>query len=120
MADSKKAFALVLGIVLLIVGILGFINNGIVGDTGFFTTNPTQDALHLIAGALGIYAGTKGTGKGYSMILGWIGIVLAVLGFIPGTKDLLLTWLNINTNITVLHLVIGVVCLGVHYMGKKQ
>ena len=120
MADSKKMFALILGIVLLIVGILGFISNSIVGDTGFFGTNTTQDVLHLIAGLTGIYAGTKGSGKSYSMILGWIGIVLAVLGFIPGVKSTLLNWLNINTSITVLHLVIGVVCLGVHYMGNKQ
>lgn len=113
---AQKTFALVLGIILVIVGLAGFIGGGlgIVRD-GIFGTNATQDVLHIIAGAFGIYVGTKGKGPGYNRTIGWIGIVLAVLGFIPGINDLLLTYLNINTAITVLHLVIGVVALWVGY-----
>ncbi|MEK6819546.1 MAG: DUF4383 domain-containing protein [Nanoarchaeota archaeon] len=119
MANTQKTFALILGIVLLLVGILGFIDNPLVGDAGFFGTNTIQDVLHLIGGVFGIYAGTKGQGKGYNMILGWIGLVLGILGFIPGIDSLFAQLLNINTEITVLHLVIGIVCLGVYYMSKK-
>ncbi|MEK6800876.1 MAG: DUF4383 domain-containing protein [Nanoarchaeota archaeon] len=119
MANTQKTFALILGIVLLLVGILGFIDNPLVGEAGFFGTNTIQDVLHLIGGAFGIYAGTKGQGKGYNMILGWIGLVLGILGFIPGIDSLFAQLLNINTEITVLHLVIGIVCLGVYYMSKK-
>lgn len=116
---AQKTFALILGIVLLLVGILGFFDNSIVGDAGYFGTNTFQDILHLIAGAFGVYVGTKGMGPGYNSTIGWIGIVLAVLGFIPGVADMLLSLLNINTAITVLHLVIGVVCLLVYYGGRK-
>src|SRR3989344_9296047 len=104
---AQKTFALILGLVLLLVGILGFFDNSLVGDNGLFGTNTFQDILHLIAGAFGVYVGTKGMGHGYNATIGWIGIVLAVLGFIPGASDLLLSLLNINTAITVLHLVIG-------------
>ncbi len=63
---AQKAFALILGIVLLLVGILGFISaNGIVGEGAFFGSNTPQNILHLIAGAFGVYAGTKGKGQGY-------------------------------------------------------
>ena len=86
---------------------------------GIFGVNVFQSILHLIAAACGIYAGTKGDGTTYNMVLGWIAIVLAVLGFVPGAKDLLLSLLNINTAITVLHLAIGVVTLGVFY-GVKE
>ena len=120
MAGIQKTFALILGIVLLLVGILGFFNNPLVGKDGFFGTNVWQDVLHLIAGAIGIYAGTKGKGQGYNMVVGWIGIALGVLGFIPGVSTLFADLLNINTNITILHLVIGVVCLLVYYTGKKM
>lgn len=119
MANIQKTFALVLGIVLALVGILGFFTNPIVGDAGYFGTNMYQDILHLIAGAFGIYVGTKGAGRGYNASIGWIGIVLGILGFIPVVDELLLNLLNINTQITVLHLVIGVVSIGVYYLIKE-
>lgn len=116
---AQKTFALILGIVLLLVGILGFFDNSIVGDAGLFGTNTFQDILHLVAGAFGVYVGTKGMGPGYNQTIGWIGVALGVLGFIPGVSDLLLSLLNINTAITVLHLVIGAVCLVVYYGAQK-
>ena len=117
---TQKVFALVLGIVLLIVGIAGFIENSFVGDTGYFGTNTFQDILHLIAGAFGLYVGTKGEGPGYNMSIGWIGVALGILGFIPAIDTLFAQLLNINKAITVLHLVIGVVALGVYYGTSKQ
>lgn len=112
----KKTYALVLGIVLAIVGILGLFTEAILG---IFGVNLFQSVLHLVAAGFGIYAGTKGDGMSYSMIIGYIGVALAVLGFIPGVKDLLLTLLNINTATTLLHLVIGAVSLAVHYAVKE-
>ena len=96
MTGTQRTFALVLGIVLLLVGILGFIRNPLVGEDSFFGTNAVQDVLHLIAGFVGIYAGTKGTGKGYNLTIGWIGLALGILGFIPGVDGVLATNLNIN------------------------
>lgn len=117
----QKTFALILGIVLLLVGIIGiYPTNKLVGNEGYFGTNIYQDILHLIAGAFGIYVGTKGQGRGYNMILGWIGIVLGVLGFIPGVSEMLMKLLNINKEITVLHLVLGVLFLIVAYGVKKE
>ena len=116
---AQKTFALILGVVLLLVGVLGFIDNPLVGDDGLFGTNPMQNVLHLIAGAFGVYVGTKGMGPGFNMTIGWIGIVLGVLGFIGPIADLFASLLNINTAITVLHLAIGVVCLIVYYGASK-
>ena len=118
---AQKTFALILGVVLLLVGILGFISNPLVGDpaTSFFGTNNYQNILHLLAGVIGIYVGTKGKGPGYNMSIGWIGLVLGVLGFIGPVADLFASLLNINQAITVLHLAIGVVCLLVYYAAQK-
>lgn len=120
MASTQKSYALILGVVLLLVGILGFIPNGIVGEKGFFGTNTIQDILHLIAGAFGVYVGTKGKGHGYNAAIGWIGIILGILGFIPTIKDLLADILMINTEITVLHLAIGIVSFLVYYGASKD
>jgi len=120
MAGTQKVFALILGIVLLLVGLAGFIPGGLgLVDGGYFGTNNIQDVLHIIAGLIGIWIGLKGEGPGYNMSIGWIGVVLGILGFIPTVDALLLTYLNINTNISVLHLVIGIVALGVYYFAEK-
>lgn len=119
MAQVQKTFALILGIVLGLVGILGFFNNPIVGPTGIFGANAAQSILHLIAAAFGIYVGTKGEGRGFNATIGWIGIVLGILGFIPGVDTILMDYLKINPAISILHIVIGIVSLGVYYMAKK-
>jgi len=119
MANVQKTFALILGIVLLLVGVLGYFSNPLVSETGFFGSNGFQDLLHIVAGVCGIYAGTKGVGKDYNMTIGWIGVVLGIIGFIPGLNTLLATWFNINNNISVLHIVLGVIALGVYYSAKK-
>ena len=117
MNNTQKTFALILGIVLLLVGIWGFFQPMILG---IFGTNVYQSVLHVIAGLFGIYAGTKGMGHGYNATIGWIGLVLGILGFIPGVDTLLMDLLDINTAITVLHLVIGIVCLAIYYGVSKE
>ncbi|MBS3093867.1 DUF4383 domain-containing protein [Candidatus Pacearchaeota archaeon] len=118
--NTQKTFALLLGIALVLIGILGFVDNPLVGDGGFFGTNTIQNILHIIAGLIGVWVGIKGMGPGYNMTLGWIGVVLGVLGFVPVVDDLLLTYLNINTEISVLHVVLGVITLVVYYGTSKE
>ena len=117
MANAQKTYALVLGVVLLLVGIWGFFTESILG---IFGVNAFQSVLHVIAGLFGLYVGTSGTGKGYNLTIGWIGIALGVLGYIPVIAGLLASLLNINLAISVLHLVIGVVSLLVAYGIKSK
>lgn len=125
----QKTYALILGIVLTLVGLAGFIpalvsGTGGMGQLlGLFGVNYIQSALHLIAGLFGLYVGIKGIGPGYNATLGWIAIALGVIGFIPGIgygTGLLGSLLNIDLNITILHLVIGIVTLGVYYGADKK
>ena len=120
MAGVQKTFALILGIVLLLVGIAGFITNPLVGLTGYFGTNLSQNILHVVAGLIGIYCGTKTAGKGFNMWTGWIALIVGILGFIPGVNTMLTTYLGVNTAISVLHIVIGIVSLGVYYGTDKS
>ena len=114
--NVQKTYALVLGVVLAIIGIWGLFSESLLG---LFGVNLLQSVLHLIAAAFGVYVGLKGEGPGFNSSIGWIGLVLGVLGFVPGASDLLFSLLNINTATTVLHLAIGVVSLGVYYGAKK-
>ncbi|MBV8799317.1 MAG: DUF4383 domain-containing protein [Alphaproteobacteria bacterium] len=80
---TARNVAFVLGVVFLIVGVLGFAPNPIVGPTGFFVTNTMHNLVHIISGIfllLGAY-----TALGPSTALKIVGIVyalVAVLGFV--------------------------------------
>ncbi|MEK6825735.1 MAG: DUF4383 domain-containing protein [Nanoarchaeota archaeon] len=119
MANVQKTFALILGIILLIIGVWGLFQSNILG----FGVNPAQSILHIIAAIFGIYVGMKGEGPGFNKSIGWIGIVLGVLGFIPSVgheaEGLLMQWFNINMQTSVLHLVIGVIALVIAYAVKE-
>ncbi len=118
-ANVQKTYATVLGVVLLLVGLLGFFNNPILG---LFGVNTAQNILHLVAGVLGIWFGTKGEGKGYNMWTGIIAAVVAILWFVPGTGSdtgLLNSFFGINAAISYLHAAIAVVSLIVAY-GVKE
>lgn len=115
MANTQKTFALIVGIVLLIIGVWGLFQKSVLG----FGVNSAQSVLHIIAAAFGIYVGTKGAGPGFNKTIGWIGIVLGILGFIPGIKTQLANLLNVNMATTGLHLVVGIIALLVGYGVKK-
>ena len=116
-ADVQKMYALVLGVVLVLLGLVGFVNNPVLG---LFGVNPLQNVVHLLGGAAIIWFGYKGgAAKATNMWLGVAGLVLGVLWFIPGVGGLLTQFFGIDANITYLHLAVGAVSLGVSY-GVKE
>lgn len=115
-ADVQKTYAMVIGIVLVLVGIIGFVQAPIFG---LFGVNTAQNILHLVGGAVVAWFGYKGSGKTPNMVLGVVSLVVGVLGFVPGINTLLTSIFGINTAISVLHVAIGVVSLGVAY-GVKE
>ena len=58
-------------------------------------------------------------GFGYNKVIGWIAILLAVLGFIPGVKEMMMTYLGADMAIAYLHAVIGIVALLVYHKGSR-
>src|SRR3989338_3032383 len=115
MGSRQKGYALILGVVLLIVGIWGFFTDEILG---IFGGNTTQSVIYLLVGVIGIYAGTRKKGRGFNGTIGWIGVLTGILGFLPYTSEILTDLLNTNTATTWLHLAIGVVSLLVYYGSK--
>jgi len=111
-SNVQKTYALVLGIVALLVGIWGLFTTTVL----IFGVNMPQSVVHIVAGACGIYVGTKGKGKGFNMWLGWISLVLALLGFVAAS--FMASFLGVNMATTWLHLVVGVVSLLVAYFVK--
>lgn len=102
-----KQFAMIVGWVLVIVGILNFFLSPI-------KLLPAHGIFHIVAGLLGVWAANK-MHRGYTMWVGIIGILLAVVGLFTKT---LTSWLDLPIWITVVHAVLGIAGLAV-WMGGK-
>jgi hypothetical protein len=125
----SKKLAAVIGVVFVLVGVLGFIPNPIVGTEGFFVTNTAHDLVHLISGLLFLGAGgivvalavTKPSGVPLFMkIFGAVYLLIAVLGFavLSGAGDTgsLLGFIEINAADNWLHVVLGLGILGAGFI----
>ena len=110
---------MVIGAVLVLLGLVGFVNAPILG---LFGVNTAQNILHLGAGALILWLASKGSAKATNMWTGVVALVIGILWFLPftgGVGGLLDSIFAINAYITYLHLAVGVVSLGVAY-GVKE
>jgi hypothetical protein len=80
---NARTAAFVLGVVFLIVGVLGYVPNPIVGPTGIFVTNNLHNLVHIISGIfllLGVYTALT---PGLALkILGVVYAIVAILGFV--------------------------------------
>jgi hypothetical protein len=110
-----KTLATVFGVVFLLVGVLGFVP-GITNDSqmllGIFHVNAVHNIIHLLSGAFALYAGMTSMdyAKLYFRIFGVVYLLVAILGFYYGDKDVL-GFISSNMADTWLHVVIAVVAL---------
>ena len=112
-ADVQKTYAMVIGAVLVLLGLVGFVMQPLI--LGIFGVNMAQNVLHLVGGALILWLATKGSAKPTNMWTGVVALVVGVLWFVPGAGGLLASIFAINANISYLHVAVGVVSLGVAY-----
>ncbi len=120
----SKTIGLVVGIVFLLVGILGYVANPIVGADGFFLTNTAHDWVHLLTGIVFILwsvMAPRSVGMGLK-IFGVVYLLVAILGFFtaPSGTGLLLNTVAINSADNWLHVVLGVVVLLLGFAASKD
>jgi hypothetical protein len=113
---TAKNAAMIIGIVFLIVGVLGYIPNPIVGPTGIFLTNPLHNIIHIASGIvllLGVY-----TSFSASLALKIVGVVyglVAVCGFFM-VMDNMMMGVAINEADKWLHVALAIVILAAGFM----
>ena len=124
-ADRTPAqlFALVFGVVYLLVGVLGFFfaeefTKGSTNDAvlGIFPVNHLHNIVHLAIGAAWVAASRKhDTAKAANTAIGAVYLLVAALGFLLGGEDTIMhTLLNIQSKgdpDNFLHLVSGALSL---------
>ncbi|WIG58239.1 MAG: hypothetical protein OJF49_000984 [Ktedonobacterales bacterium] len=121
MANIAKLYAQLLGIVLTLVGLLGFVG-ALAPDSrllGIFAIDPFHNVIHLLSGIVGLLAGFAAGSRYARLYAGVFGVVyglVTVVGFIQGTTVLGLISVNLADN--VLHLLIAVASLGVFFLSS--
>lgn len=106
-----KKLSIVLGIVFVLVGLLGFFANPIVGANGFFLTDAIHNVVHLLVGIILLIAAGMGNRSSalWLKIFGIVYVILFIDGLIQPT--MLLGFVSANMNDAWLHLVLGVVLI---------
>src|SRR5215204_671948 len=123
---NTKTAAIVLGIVFIAVGLLGFISNPIIGDseTAIFHADTVHSMVHIISGALFLIVALFAPAS-TSIVLKVFGVVyflLGVLGLINiGTEGMgtLLGFLHVNGADNFLHIALGVVIFLAGFAGRR-
>lgn len=113
-----RTFTIVIGILFLVVGVLGFIPALVFGDKllGIFAVDVMHNLIHLLVGAFGVAAYYWGRSKLYCQVLGIVYLAVGLLGFVPALVfgDKLLGIFAVNVADNLLHLVVGA---GAAYLG---
>ncbi len=102
-----KTYSLVVGVVLLLVGIVGFVKSeeGLLG----LQFSLVHNLIHALSGVIGIWAGmskTTGNAKKFAQIFGVVYTLVALVGFV-GQPAFVTEMLNLNTPYNVIHLAVG-------------
>jgi len=119
-----KKFAMIFGVILVVVGVLGFIPGVTNSDNmllGIFHVNALHNVIHLVSGVVALAAGMSSfsASKMYFQIFGVIYALVAILGFVYGDKDIL-TLVASNMADTWLHVVIALVALYFGFASKDE
>lgn len=117
MNSMVKTVTWVLGIVFVAIGILGFVNDPILG---LFEVDTIHNIVHLLSGIVAIGAAVSGESYArlYLIIFGLVYGVVTVLGFTMGGDILGLFTVNMADNY--LHAALALVMLAVGFGGKKR
>ena len=112
-----KRLAMIFGAIFVVVGLLGYIDNPLVGPTGMFATNGNHNLAHLLIGIVLIIASTRTERASIlSMhVFGAVYALLAVLGFSAlGSEGhtMLLGLVHINGADNWLHVVLAIALIG--------
>jgi Domain of unknown function (DUF4383) len=127
--SPASLYAGLVGAVLLLVGIVGFLYSASFGDPGevdavigVFDVNAWHNIVHILSGAVGLIAFRAGpaASRTYALAFGLIYLVVAIWGTILGSQEAILGFLPVNTEDNILHAVLAVVGIGAYLASQPR
>jgi hypothetical protein len=112
-----KTIAKILGVLLLLVGVLGFTH---LLDSLGAHLSPAHNLVHIISGVISLYfglAGSFGSAKAFCTIFGLVYLALGIIGLVKG--DLMLGPLVLGKVDHGIHLIVGAAYLFGGLLSKK-
>ncbi len=118
MSQLVKPLTWVLGVVLILVGVLGFFMPSPL--LGIFAVDTVHNLIHVVSGAVALIAAGTGeqNSRMYLIVFGLIYGLVTVLGFVMESP--LLGLISVNMADNYLHLVIAAVSLAVGFGGARK
>jgi hypothetical protein len=115
-----KTLVMILGVVFVIIGLLGFFMDSPL--LGLFEVDTVHNVVHLLSGVIAIAAAAMGesAAKTYAKVFGLVYALVTVLGFVMGTDEKLLGLMVINANDNYLHLLLAVILLYLGFSKSSQ
>jgi len=113
-----KTYAIAVGFVLLLMGIIGFVE----GDKMMMGMhfNLIHNCIHLVSGGVGLVAGLAGGQKGgraFAQVFGVVYTIVALVGF-AGAPVYIVTLLDLNIPMyNYIHVTVGVLGLLAGFLG---
>lgn len=113
---TAKTAALILGIVFIVVGILGFVPNPLVSPTGIFAVNTAHNLVHLVSGIAILAGAYSNIGAALTLkIFGVIYAIVALLG-LATSDNMVLGVILMNHADHWLHVALAVVILAAGFL----
>src|SRR3954452_10575096 len=121
--SPASLYAGLIGAGLLVAGIIGFFYSasfGAPGNTdsvlGILEVNAWHNVVHILSGVLGLAAfasGPRGP-RTYALVFRAVYVRVALGGFVIGSHESILGFLPVNTEDSVLHVILGLLGLGAY------
>jgi hypothetical protein len=123
---KAKNAAIIIGLIFLAVGLLGYTSNPIIGpDEAMFHTDSLHNIVHLVSGALFLLVAFAfpGSVRSFLKIFGVVYFFLGILGLFTigsdGTTHLL-GFLHVNGADNYLHIALGLVIFLAGMLGESK
>lgn len=117
-ASPARLYATLIGAALVIAGLIGFFYSASFGGPGqvddalgILAVNAWHNLFHIVTGAIGLLVAGYAA-RQYALWLGLLYLVVAVWGFVIGDGASILGFIPVNTEDSVLHLVLGLLGVG--------
>jgi hypothetical protein len=120
-ARLARTWLLLAGVILIVVGLLGFVSNPLVGPTGLVATDNLHNIVHLLTGALalGLAYGMRNDIGTAAIIFGGLYAVVFIATVISPSLFGLFS-VPVNAIDHLIHIGLAIVSIGVGYMARGR